>query len=134
VRYTFVAGPDARLEYLHQDAGYARGEVDLAAAALGASPTQAAPFIAPGLEFLGRRMALASLRVPDLPPNDRLALQGQYLRSFTDRSGVAFLTGTLDATDAVVLFASGSVTHGRDTAEFSRLARAGVVAGAVWTW
>ncbi|MBA3886056.1 MAG: hypothetical protein H0X67_10035 [Acidobacteria bacterium] len=134
VRYAFVAGPDARLEYLYQDAGYTRGEVDRAAAALGASPTQAAPFTAPGLEFLGRRLALASLRVPDLPPNDRLALQGRYLRSFTDRSGVAFLTGTLDAADAVVLFASGSVTHGRDTAEFSRLAKVGVVAGAVWTW
>jgi hypothetical protein len=134
VRYTFVAGPDARLEYLHQDAGYTGGEVDLTAAALGASPTQAAPFISPGLEFLGRRMALASLRVPDLPPNDRLALQGRYLRSLTDRSGVAFLTGTLDASDAVVLFASGSVTHGRETAEFSRLIRAGVAAGAVWTW
>jgi hypothetical protein len=134
MRYTFVAGPDARLEYLHQDAGYTRGELDLAAAALAASPAQAAPFIAPGLEFLGRRLALASLRVPDLPPSDRLALQGRYLRSLTDRSGVAFLTGTLEAADAVVLFASGSLTHGRDTAEFSRLIRAGVAAGAVWTW
>jgi hypothetical protein len=134
LRYTFVAGPDVRVEYLHQDAGYTRGEVDLAAGALVASSAQAAPFIAPGLEFLGRRMALASLRVPDLPPSDRLALQGRYLRSFTDGSGVAFLTGTLDAADAVVLFASGSVTHGRHTTEFSRLIRAGVAAGAVWTW
>jgi hypothetical protein len=136
LRYTFVAGPDARLEYLHQDAGYRRGDFDLAAiaAASATSAAQLARFVSPGLEFAGRRMALGSLRVPDLPPGDRLAVQGRYLRSFTDGSGVAFVTGTLDTTDAVVLFASASVTHGRDTAEFSRLARGGLVAGGVWTW
>jgi hypothetical protein len=134
LRYTFVAGPDARLEYLHQDAGYRRHEIDLAALALATSPAAAGPFVAPGLEFLGRRLALVSLRVPDLPPRRQLALHGRYLRSLTDRSGVAFLTAGLDAADAVVLFASASVTHGSATAEFSRLARAGLVAGAVWTW
>jgi hypothetical protein len=134
LRYTFVAGPDARIEYLHQDAGYRRHEIDLAALALATSPLAADAFLAPGLEFLGRRMALVSLRLPDLPPRQQLALQGRYLRSLTDRSGVAFLTAGLDAADAVVLFASASVTHGGATAEFSRLARAGLVAGAVWTW
>jgi hypothetical protein len=136
LRYTFVAGPDARLEFLHQDAGYRRGDFDLAAiaAASATSAAQLAPYFFPGLEFAGRRMALGSLRVPDLPPGDRVALLGRYLRSLTDGSGVAFVTGTLDTTDAVVLFASASVTHGRDTAEFSRLARGGLVAGGVWTW
>jgi hypothetical protein len=134
LRYTFVAGPDARLEYLYQDGGYRRHEIDMAALALATSPAAADAFVAPGLEFLGRRLALVSLRLPDLPPRRQLVLHGRYLRSLTDRSGVAFLTAGLDAADAVVLFASASVTHGRATAEFSRLARAGLVAGAVWTW
>jgi len=136
LRYTFAAGPDARLEYVHQDAGYSAEEFRLAAQAATAalSPEGVAPFIAPGLEFAGRRLAYVSLRIPDLPPQRHLALHARYLRSFTDGSGVAFLTASLEAADAVILFASASLAHGRAAAEFSRLARGGALLGTVWTW
>lgn len=136
VRYTFIGGQDARVEFLHHDAGYTEEDFDLAAVAAGAatSAAQLAPYFSPGLEFTGRRFGLVSVLLPDLPPRERLTLQGRYLRSFTDGSGVAFVTTSLDAADAVVLFASASATHGSGTAEFSRLARAGAVAGVVWTW
>jgi hypothetical protein len=136
LRYTFVAGPDLRIEAVHQDAGYTKDELALSAAAAGvaASREDLAPYVAPGLELTGRRLALVSLRVPDLPPHRHLMLHGRYLRSLTDGSGVAFLTASLDAADAVVLFASASLTHGSQTAEFSRLARGGAVFGTVWTW
>lgn len=136
LRYTFVAGQDVRVEVLHQGAGYTRNEFDLAALAAGTATTAEAfaPYISPGLEFTGRRFGLVSVLLPDLPPLERLTLQGRYLRSFTDGSGVAFVTASLEAADAVVVFASASTTHGRETAEFSRIARAGAVAGAVWTW
>ena len=79
-------------------------------------------------------LLLVSLRAPDLPPSKHLVLQARYLTSFTDGSGVGFVTGSLDATDAMVLFASATVTYGASTAEFSRLARASLVGGLVWTW
>lgn len=136
LRYTFVQGTDARLEYLHQDAGYRKDDFALAAQAAAAATSREAlaPYLSPGFEFIGRRMALVSVRVPDLPPAKRVMVQTRYLHSFTDGSGVAFVTGSLDASDAVVLFASGSVIQGEDTAEFSRFARASAVIGAVWTW
>lgn len=135
-RYTFAAGPDLRAEYLYNQAGYAYHEFALAAAAAGlvASRVELEPFLTPGFEFTGRRLALLSLRVPDLPPQKHLMIHGRYLRSLTDRSGIAFVTASLEAADAVVLFASASLTHGRPAAEFSRLARAAAVLGAVWTW
>jgi hypothetical protein len=93
-----------------------------------------APYLAPGLEFLGRRLALLSVRVPDLPPRDHVVVHARYLRSFTDGSGVTFATASLETTDRLVLFVSATWTHGGDAAEFSRLARASVLGGAVWTW
>lgn len=136
LRYTFVAGPDLRVEVVHQDSGYTSGELQLAAtaAAVAASTEDVAPYLSPGLELMGRRLALISLRLPDLPPQRHVMLHGRYLRSLTDRSGVAFLTATLDAAGAVVLFASASLTHGGELAEFSRIARGGAVFGTVWTW
>lgn len=134
LRYTFVNGTDARLELMHQDAGYSNADLRLAAEALASVPVSAAASLAPGLELFGRRLALLSVRLPDLPPDKHLVLQGRYLRSLTDRSGVLFATATLETTDRLVLFASGALTHGRDVAEFSRAARATLTGGAVWTW
>jgi hypothetical protein len=136
LRYTFVSGPDARLEYVHQDAGYS--ETDFAVAALAAAAAtnriDLEPYVSPGLAFMGRRLALLSLRVPDLPPQKHLMVHGRYLRSLTDRSGVGFVTASLETTESLVLFASASVTHGHATAEFSRLVRASALVGTVWTW
>lgn len=136
LRYTFVSGVDARVEYVHQDAGYSSAQSDLSALAVATEATRAAveQWLAPGLEFLGRRLALVSVRVPDLEPADRLDVQGRYLVSFTDRSGVVFVTSSLEAADALVLFGSATFTYGREFAEFARLARASVVVGAVWSW
>ncbi|MCL4814402.1 MAG: hypothetical protein KJ061_18085 [Vicinamibacteraceae bacterium] len=135
-RYTFVNGVDARLEYVHQDAGYSTRDFRHAALALSAAPNPAAaePYTTPGLEFLGRRLALVSVRLPDLPPAGRLEIQGRYLASLTDGSGVAFVTASGGATDRVTLFASAALTHGAWDAELSRLARASVVGGLVWNW
>jgi len=136
LRYAFVNGIDARVEYLYQDAGYDRTQLGLAPVALASQGTREAvdQWLKPGLEFLGRRLALASIRVPDLPPAKRLDLQARYLVSLTDDSGVVFATTSIEAGDALVLFASATATHGSVTAEFSRLARASVVGGAVWSW
>jgi hypothetical protein len=136
LRYTFVNGTDARLEYVHQDAGWSRAQFNLAPAALsgGAARLAFEAYAAPGLEFVGRRLALVSVRLPDLGPADRAQVQARYLRSFTDRSGVAFVTASLDATEAMVLFASAAATHGEATSEFGRFVRASLVAGAVYAW
>jgi hypothetical protein len=136
LRYTFERGTDARLEYVHQDAGYSREQLAGAALALGAatSPFEAEPYFNPGLEFLGRRLLLVSWRFPDLLPGNRAETQARYLRSLTDDSGVLFVTGSLGATGRLVLFASAAATHGEASAEFSRLVRATLVGGAVWSW
>lgn len=135
-RYAFVAGADARVEYIHQDAGWSRRQFDLAAAAAATAPTASAaePYVRPGLEFLGRRLLLGALRLPDLGPGKRLDVHLRHLRSFTDGSTVTFANATVEATDALVVFVSVSGTTGSETAEFSRLARAALVVGAVHTW
>ena len=135
-RYAFVNGTDVRLEYMHQDAGYSRAEFDLAALAVATlpSPDTVDRWLRPGLEFIGRDFLLVSLRVPEQPPTRRVGLHAQYLSSLTDRSGVAFALASVEATGALVLFGTLTATYGDDTAEFSRLARASVVGGVVWSW
>jgi hypothetical protein len=77
---------------------------------------------------------LLSLRTPDLPPSKHVQVQTRYLQSFTDTSRVFFTTGSYEATDALVLFASGTVTGGPPEGELSRLVRASLVLGATYTW
>lgn len=136
LRYTFVRGDELRVEYVHQDAGYARDELRNAPAMLLLVPTRAQfeRFAAPGLEFLGRDLALVSLRSPDLPPGKRVNLQLRYLRSFTDDSGVGFGNVTVNITGAMVGFATVALTHGPDWAEFSRVARGSFTAGVVYSF
>ena len=64
-----------------------------------------------------------SLRNPELPPSKQTQVQTRYLQSLTDGSRVFFVTGSYDATDALVLFASVTVTGGPAEGEFSRLVR-----------
>ena len=97
-----------------------------------ASSTQR--FLAPGLEFVGRDLALVSLRLPDLPPARRINGQARYLGSITDGSGVVFTTLSLNATDAMVAFATAAVTHGASHAEFSRLVGGFVTVGVVYAF
>lgn len=136
LRYTHSAAFDARLEMLHNASGYTRaqGEAAARAVAQAGSPDALERWLDPGLEFLGRDLALVSVSGRDLPPADRLDVQARYVRSFTDRSGTAFVTASLETGDAVILFASAMVPHGRDRAEFTRLARAAAVAGLVWSF
>lgn len=136
LRYTFAGGTEVRGEYLYQDAGWSAGAFDLGALAVASAATPEAVnrWLTPGLELTGRRFVLASTRTRELPPARRLSLQGRYLRSLTDGSGVAFVTGSFDASDAVVVFASGTLTHGDEFAEFTRVAHATIVAGFVRSW
>lgn len=137
LRYTWPATLDARAEYLRQDAGYSRWQVRTAAPlAVAQQPSRAAieRWLTPGLEFLGRDLMLVSMTARDLGAGGRLDLQGRYVRSFTDDSGAAFVTATVDASDALVVFASVTLTHGAELSEFTRVARAGAVAGLIWSW
>ena len=135
-RYTFARGDELRLEYFHQDAGYGDGQMRDAVTTvlLAQDREQFTRFLAPGLEFLGRDLALVSLRLPDLPPAKRINVQARYLASVTDGSGVVFTTMTLNATDAMVAFVSAAVTHGPTHAEFSRLVAAFVTVGVVYAF
>lgn len=135
-RYTFARGDDLRVEWLFQQAGW--GETDLrdafAIASRATSAAAFAPYVQPGLEFLGRQLVLVSLRTPELPPRRRSEVQTRYLHSFTDGSRVLFVTGRVEATGRLVVFASGTLTGGADHGEFSRLVRGSLVAGTSVTW
>jgi hypothetical protein len=135
-RYTFARGDDVRVEWLGQDAGWHEADlrVGFDAARLATSPEAFAPYLAPGLEFLGRQLVLVSVRTPELPPRDRVEVQTRYLHSFTDGSRVIFVTGRWEAGDALVVFASATATGGAPFGEFSRLVGASLVVGTQWTW
>ncbi len=136
VRYTFGGGTDLRLEYLFDEAGWDVARLRLAERAAAAPPAPGAveAWLDPGYEVVGRQHAYASLTVPDLPPRKRTTLAVRYLAALEDGSGAVFATASYDATDAVVLFASGTTTHGGDHGALSRLARASAVAGATVSW
>jgi hypothetical protein len=135
-RYTFARGDDLRVEWLLNGAGWAHDELRLGFEAARVAPTRDAfaPYLAPGLEYIGRRFVYVSLRDPELPPSKRTQVQTRYLHSLTDGSRVLFVTGSYDATDAMVLFTSGTLTGGPAEGEFSRLVRGSVVFGATYTW
>ena len=133
LRYTFESGADVRAEVLFNDAGWTHDELKLAAAYALASG-QGGPLFTPGLEYLGRTVVYASLRLPELPPRKHLTVMARYALSCTDLSGAAFLTASLDATDSMVIFVSALATHGPSWAELSRLARASFFLGVVYSW
>jgi len=138
-RYTFEGGADVRLEILFDEAGWDRAQLALASRAAGPSPLPGgagllAAWLLPGFEIVGRQHAYASVRLPDLPPRKRLALQARYLAALEDGSGAAFVTASFDAADSVVLFASAAATHGAGDAALSRLVRGTAAAGAVVSW
>ena len=135
-RYTFARGDEVRVEYFHQDAGYSDVQLrdGVTTVLLAQDRQQYERFLAPGLEFVGRDLALVSLRLPDLPPARRINGQARYLGSITDGSGVVFTTLSLNATDAMVAFATAAVTHGASHAEFSRLVGGFVTVGVVYAF
>ncbi len=140
VRYGFEGGADVRLEYVFDEAGWDETQLALASRAAGGTPgglpdpAGVAAWLHPGFEILGRHHAYASLRLPDLPPGKRLALQARYLAALGDGSGAAFVTASFDASGSVVLFASAAGTHGKDDGALSRLVRGTAVLGAVVSW
>jgi hypothetical protein len=139
LRYSFVNGNDVRLEYLFDEAGWTDDQLALAQQAAAASLASGdrwglAPFLSPGFELLGRHLLYGSLSLPDLPPDERTRLQARVLWSLTDGSGAAFVTGSYDATDAVVAFVSLSATTGPADGALSRLTRATFAAGAAVSW
>ncbi len=135
-RYTFARGDDLRVEWMLQQAGWSRDDLRLAfdAARFATSAADFAPYLQPGLEFLGRQFVLLSLRTPELPPRKRTEVQTRYLHSATDASRVLFVTARTEATDRLVVFATGTVTGGPPHGEFSRLVRASLVAGTSVMW
>lgn len=143
-RYDFDGGAELRGEFVWNDAGWTADELRLAQRAAsvvapgeegaGAGPVWLAPYLAPGLEFLGRRLAYASLRVPDLPPGKRLQLSLRYLHSLTDNSGAGFLTASFDASDTTVIFLSLLATRGSEFGEFARTVRGTLTLAAVRSW
>ena len=139
LRYAFENGNDLRVEYLFDEAGWTDAQLSAAQTAAVAGlaagdPGGVARFVDPGFELLGRHLLYASLSLPDLPPRERTRLQARYLRSLTDGSGAAFVTGSYDATDSVVAFLSLSATHGPADGALSRLTRAAFAAGAAVSW
>jgi hypothetical protein len=139
IRYTFAAGADLRLEYVFDEAGWTEAQLALAARAASFASGPPAPetlnaWLDPGFEIVGRQHAYLSLRLPDLPPAKKTALQLRYLAALEDGSGAAFATASFDATDSVVLFASAMGTHGSNLGALSRLLRATAVVGAVVSW
>jgi hypothetical protein len=137
VRYAFENGNDLRVEYLFDEAGWTDGQLGLAVRA--AAPTAIDPrglprYLDPGFELLGRHLVYASLSLPDLPPRERTRLQARILASMTDGSGVAFVTASYDATEAVVAFLSLSATHGAADGALSRLTRGAALLGASVNW
>lgn len=139
-RYTFASGPDLRIELVFDEAGWTEAELALAARAASGSagtppsPAALAAWLDPGFELPGRRHAYVSLRLPELPPGDRLTVAARYLAALEDGSGAAFVTASLDASDSVVVFASAIATHGPDHGALSRLVRGTATAGAVVSW
>ncbi len=133
LRYAFESGDDLRLEYVFDDAGYTREQIELAPVALRSalSRAQAEPYFAPGLELLSRHLVYGSLRVPALPPSKRLTFHARYLYSLTDGSGLAYPTLLAEVGEAWALFLSAGIAHGPEEGELSRLARATVVLGVV---
>jgi hypothetical protein len=137
LRYVFEGGEDARVEYVFDESGWDKGDLDRAALAwrlLPLRPDLAGPLQSPGLEFASRQLVHLSLRLPDLPPRKKIALSLRYLRSVTDRSGAAFATGTWEVGDSTLVFLSVLASHGGEKGDLSRLVRASFVAGAVITF
>lgn len=124
-RYTFDNGVDLRCEYLFNDAGYTEDQMVLAAraaAAIALHPELAGPYAQPGYEILARHLVYGSLRIPDLPPEQRTTLQVRYLTSISDGSGAAVLGLSVNVADRHTFFLSALVTHGPAHGEFSRVA------------
>jgi hypothetical protein len=136
LRYTFSGGTDLRLEYLFDEAGWDLARLRLAERAASAPPPPGAveAWLDPGFEVVGRQHVYASLTVPDLPPRKRTSVALRYLAALEDGSGAVFVTGSYDATDSVVLFASGTATWGSDHGALSRLAHVTALAGATVSW
>jgi hypothetical protein len=139
LRYAFENGDDLRVEYLFDEAGWTDAQLSAAQTAAVAGlaagdPGGVARFADPGFELLGRHLVYASLSLPDLPPGERTRVQARYLRSLTDGSGAAFVTGSYDATDTVVAFISLSATHGPADGALSRLSRGAALLGAAVNW
>lgn len=135
-RYTFARGDDLRVEWMSQQAGWSEDDLELAfdAARFASSADAFAPYLRAGLEFLGRQFLLLSVRTPELPPRKRVEVQSRYLHAFTDGSRVLFVTSRVEATDRLVLFATGTLTGGPDHGEFSRILRGSLVVGSSVTW
>ncbi len=115
VRYTFVSGVDARIEYVHQDAGYSKRDfLRQAASRSSAAPNPAAaePYTTPGSKFPGGGWRSCRCASWTCRPPGGSRVQGRYLASLTDGSGVAFVTVSGGATDRVTLFCVGRTHHG----------------------
>ncbi len=134
--FAFEQGTELRVEYLYNDAGYSVAELRDAKRAvthLASRAASADAYMAPGLQLLAKQAVFVSIRVPELFSGKRVTVVTRYLWSATDHSGSGFAVISINASDALVLFASAIATHGPSYGEHSRLISSGVVAGATYS-
>jgi hypothetical protein len=138
VRYTFEHGLDLRLEAVHDDAGWTPRELERAIAIVrtgaAAAPEVVGPYVAPGLELVGRDYAYLSVRLPDVGPRDGLTFHARALASLHDGSTGASLTADWILSDSMVATVLASGTLGDRDAELTRFVRAGLLVALRHTW
>ncbi len=137
-RYTWQGGVDLRAEVVHHDAGWDGDEVARAVALVRAgaalAPATVLPYLAPGLELVGKDYAYASLLLPELGCSEALTLHARYLVSLRDGSGGGSLTGEWLASGSLSLYFSLSGVHGPRDGELDRFVRGGLLIAAKHSW
>jgi hypothetical protein len=138
VRYAFEGGSDLRIEYLHNQAGYDKDERKILAASKSSfdpnvlssssSPSESVKnqigrMSRPGLDFLGQKYGLISIRIPDLFDVKDLQWYVRYFRSLSDQSAQVYSSVDYQMTDHTALIVSAFGVHGSADSESLDLVR-----------
>lgn len=142
MRYSFVNGSDARLEYIFNQAGYNSSQEALIRQALvSPGPFQlltnlqnTSQFISPGLEFPGQQFLFASLRIPDFLELKGLSFYSRYMFSLTDQSGTAYSTLEYLVGSSGTLFSAVGFSHGDPLSELRGLVSYTAIGGYKHAW
>jgi len=137
-KYALGSSTELAVEYVLNTAGYTQAELaDALRGATEPSPYQAGNFaklLNPGLELRGKNYLYFAARVTDVLPrvDDNLILR--YLLSLTDGSGHLYVYYDYALNDALVLFASATVTHGQKDTELRVPLGVSALLGAKCSW
>ena len=142
LRYDFVQGTIARLEYIWNEPGYDQTQQDLVRAALVseelAQQATKGQLIgrshAAGLELPGKRYAFASLFVPDFLTVDDLTATGRALVSLTDQSTNSYLALEYEVGDAGTAFMASSLSSGEQDSELAGFTKQSHIGGYRYIW